>query len=57
MNWFAPMKPRAIAGIRYACERSALDLRCRPAGPVYDLCQRAAGDLLDPTAYRTAVLG
>ena len=27
------------------------------AGPLYELCQRAATDLLDPVAYRTAVLG
>ena len=27
------------------------------AGPLYDFCQRAAEDLLDPTAYVNAVLG
>jgi multicomponent Na+:H+ antiporter subunit D len=27
------------------------------AGPLYELADRAAGDLLDPTAYREAVLG
>ncbi len=27
------------------------------AGPVYDVCQRAAADLLQPAAYRAAVLG
>ncbi|MCU0311413.1 MAG: Na+/H+ antiporter subunit D [Acidimicrobiales bacterium] len=27
------------------------------AGPLYDLCQRAAEDLLDPSAYVSAVLG
>ena len=26
------------------------------AGPMYDLCVRAAEDLLDPTAYTSAVL-
>jgi formate hydrogenlyase subunit 3/multisubunit Na+/H+ antiporter MnhD subunit len=27
------------------------------AGPLYDLCQRTAADLLDPAAYVSAVLG
>jgi multicomponent Na+:H+ antiporter subunit D len=27
------------------------------AGPLYDLCQRAAADLLDPSVYRAVVLG
>jgi multicomponent Na+:H+ antiporter subunit D len=27
------------------------------AGPLYDLCVRAAADLVDPTAYNRAVLG
>ena len=27
------------------------------AGPLFELCQRAGADLLDPVAYRTAVLG
>ena len=27
------------------------------AGPLYELAQRAATDLLDPAAYRQAVLG
>jgi multicomponent Na+:H+ antiporter subunit D len=27
------------------------------AGPIYELCERAAADLLDPTAYATAVQG
>jgi hypothetical protein len=27
------------------------------AGPLFDLCQRAAADLLDPSAYVQQVLG
>jgi multicomponent Na+:H+ antiporter subunit D len=27
------------------------------AGPIYELCERAAADLIDPTRYIEAVMG